>query len=385
MKAILSYSLYRRPKATNEEDAIGYLSAGSVIEVSRIEAGKMLDGISIWFFAEDGFYYWGGGIQNLLGEGFFSWNNLPLDTQHAVLSSIVNDEAYLIEKRVIGSLGYSLGYKNDDISAGLALSIFVGEKTPEENLEKTITYKGILDIPVDVKEAEEIIHDVFPNIMKQITPDMDIPMQMGGSISLSGSKSVGSRGLILEREEKSFLLTCFHVLLGEFIKKGIFPFSGSPNLSAEYPSSQKNPHGVRIRKGQITEGRYDNNSDFALVQLNDEFDLLNAFDNRLFNDFHDSNTREGLLHKNVIMAGAVSIMQQGKVLETDGSVTITKTGMRFRNVVVTEKISAPGDSGGPVVDENNKVVGIIIASDKRNRSYVLPIHNFLILEGYKIN
>jgi len=55
MKAILKYPLYRRLKATNEADAVGYLPEGSVIEVESIINGKSLEGISIWFQANDGF------------------------------------------------------------------------------------------------------------------------------------------------------------------------------------------------------------------------------------------------------------------------------------------------------------------------------------------
>jgi len=380
MKAILSYSLYRRPKATNEEDAIGYLSAGSVIEVSRIEAGKMLDGISIWFFAEDGFYYWGGGVQFSDEQVFGEWQGLNREIKLAMLTSIISDKAFWIEKKVIGAVGFAIGFKNDTMVAGLALSIFVDKKVDNEQTAKTVNYLGIRGLPIDIKVAGIISHN---GTEEMLTPDEDLPMRMGGSISVVKSQEFGTRGLFLIKNKKQFVLTCFHVLLSEFFPKNTL-YQGLPTRIAEYPSPVKNTS-VEVKTGLITYGCYNNNNDFAIVKMENKNEFLNGFGRRRFKGFYDADTLPSLLHKNVITAGAVTNIKQGKVLDTNGKVVITNTGQRFENVVVTEKISLHGDSGAPVVDENNKVVGIVIASDEIERSYVLPIYNLLILNGYAFN
>ena len=66
MKAVLKSSLYRRPKPTNEVMANGHLEKGSVIEVDEVVTGKPIEGLSDWYKAKDGFFYWGGGL-NIIG------------------------------------------------------------------------------------------------------------------------------------------------------------------------------------------------------------------------------------------------------------------------------------------------------------------------------
>jgi hypothetical protein len=386
LKAILKYPLYRRPHPTNEITAIGFLDEGTVLVTEKVVAGKEIDGISIWFHAEDGFFYWGGGMKVMPGEPFVSWNTLPPETQLAVLSSVVNDEAYWIEKKVIGSLGYGMGYKNDDMAAGLALTIFVDAKTPSGNLEKTTSYNGIQDIPIDVKAVEKIEHQEYdPRGIKDLQPDKGSPMQMGGSISLDNSEDYGTRSLVLiDKNNKPFLMTCFHVLLNGFKQKGIFPFPGSNTIIANYPNDKRNSTGKKIRKETVVAGRYAGKYDFALISLSNHTDLMNAFDNRRFNGFHTSDTLPALLHKEVVMAGTTSIMQKGKVLDTKATIFVGAAQIRFENVVVTEKISMPGDSGAPVLDLENMIVGIIIAGNQEDRSYVLPIHNIIFQQGYSL-
>ena len=386
MRATLKYSLYRRPQSTNEVAANGFLLKGTLIDIDYVSAGAEIDGISIWFHSTDGFFYWGGGVKAMEGTGFFSWNVLSFETQQAVLASIVNDDAYWLEKNVIGLLGQGVGYKNDETKLGLALSIFVDTKIPSGNLPKTITYTGIEGIPIDVKPVQKIEHHVYtPGGIKNLQPDAGSPMQMGGSVAVNNSKDYGTRSLVLtDNNNNTFLMTCFHVLLDNFKSKGIYPFQGSSPVVANYPSEVKNTTGKKIRKLSVIAGRYTNNYDFALIRMEDNTDLRNAFDSRVFNGFYTSTSIGSLLNKEVSMAGATSIMQKGKVLETKATIFVGSAQIRFDNVIVTEKISMPGDSGAPVIDESNKIVGIIIAGNEIDRSFVLPIHNIIFQQGYTI-
>ncbi|MBI1780586.1 MAG: trypsin-like peptidase domain-containing protein [Sphingobacteriales bacterium] len=388
MKAILKYPLYRRPQPTNEVDANGYLPKGSVIEVERIYSGKYLDGISIWFYSNDGFYYWGGGLKVPEGEAMLDWESLNEETKSAILSSIINDEAYRIEKKVIGLLGYGMGYKNDNKNEGLALTIFVDAKIPKENFDKTISYTGIKNIPVDIKPVRKIEHQQYvTNGIKDLQPDKGSPMQMGGSISVTDSNDYGTRSFIVrDKNKKAYLMTCFHVLLDRFRSKGQYPFPGNiATIEANYPCKLMNNAGVTLRKEVVVIGKYNNNYDFALITLTDDTDLINAFDNRSFNGFYISDNIQTLLGKELVMGGATSKLQMGKVLETKSTIFVGRENKQFDNVIVTEKISMPGDSGAPVIDDQGMVVGIIIAgSVEEKRSYILPIHNIVFQQGYTI-
>ncbi|MEP6674685.1 MAG: S8 family serine peptidase [Ferruginibacter sp.] len=87
MKAILKFPLYKRTQPTNEIKDAGFLPEGSVIEVAEIVQGKAIDKISSWYKAEDGFYYWGGGItvsidlENKTSTTFFKTTVAAKETQ----------------------------------------------------------------------------------------------------------------------------------------------------------------------------------------------------------------------------------------------------------------------------------------------------------------
>ena len=49
-------------------------------------------------------------------------------------------------------------------------------------------------------------------------------------------------------------------------------------------------------------------------------------------------------------------------------------------LVATERISSPGDGGGPVVDDQNRLIGLLVASSP-GQSMVLPIKPLLEKQG----
>ena len=385
MKGILIYPLYRRLEPGPGKDPEGFLDKGTVLEITRLIPGDEMEGINLWFQADDGFFYWSGGINMLVDNDTVAWQTLDEKTKMAVLSSIVNDEANQLMRKAIGLLGYGMGYKNDNEIAGLALTVFVDNKTPSENLEKEISYKGVHGIPVDIKPVTKIEHQQYiPGGIRQLRPDDSVPMQMGGSVSVADSQDYGSRGLVLvDKQDKRYLLTCFHVLLNDFKSKKTFPFPESRPIMATYPGATNTT--TNDRKTQpVVSGIYSPKYDFALVSLTDNGDFLNAFDNRRFRGIHTSDTIPSLLGKQVSMAGASSSLQQGKVLDTKVTIFVGPTQAQFDNVIAVEKISIAGDSGAPVIDQDNKVVGIIIAGDPDGRSYVLPVFRIIFQQGYNL-
>ena len=384
MKAILTYSLYRRSKATNEEDAIGYLPAGSVIEVTRIEAGKMLDGISVWFFAEDGFYYWGGGV-NFNDESVFGdWQILSEDLQKALLESLVADELFWFQKKVVGYVGCGWGYKNDDEKRGLAVSMFVSKKTPDTVLNDTIRYKGY-NILIDVKEVSPFKHHTYKEGLPPLQSDIFDPIEMGGSISLQNSSSFGTRSLILKnKENKDCLMTCFHVLLAKYMDQDKFQTSPSQMVFADSPSPKRNPKNAILRKNiKVIEGRFNSYYDFDVTELPPKTRYTNAFNDFVFKDYYLLEDLKSLVGKVVTMGGAASSQQSGIVKDVQGSIDI-EGGYSYSNVVITEKISIGGDSGAPVVDQNGKLVGIVVAGDEQERTLVLPITYLFTLLDYQL-
>lgn len=387
MKAILKYSLYKRSQPTNEVEANGYLEVNSVIEVNQIVSGKALDGVSIWFFSDDGFYYWGGGADFSDDQIYNDWNKISPELRKDLLSSLVSDELFWFQKKVSGYVGCGWGYKNDDLTRGLAVSVFVDQKTNIGSMGNTVRYKGF-DIPVDVKEVGDFDHLVFRNNVNDIAPDITHPMDMGGSISLEGSQAYGTRSMLLVNDKNvNCLITCFHVLFNTANEKGEITVLDSDPRRVETPCRFRNPFSnhVQIRNGlQIIEGKYNAFYDYAAVGVPNGVSFSNGFGDIKFNGFYMLGDLRNLQNQSVTMAGAKSNKQWGKVLDVGKSMLVEKS-QTFNDVVVTEKISERGDSGAPVVDSENKLVGIVIAGNKHdNKTLILPVSYLFTLLGYKL-
>jgi V8-like Glu-specific endopeptidase len=73
------------------------------------------------------------------------------------------------------------------------------------------------------------------------------------------------------------------------------------------------------------------------------------------------------------------------VLSLFNNVVVGPRGQVFNNVILTEKISVPGDSGAPVVDKaTNKLIGFIIGGNDEC-SAVLPFYNLFLNRNFEIN
>jgi len=381
MKAILEYSLYRRLKPTNQEMACGYLPAGSVIEVTNILEGATLDGISIWMEASDGFFYWCGGLNLNGNEVFLKWDQLDDVQKSAVAASIVNDKSGWLKTQITDYKGCAVGYKNDDTNGTIGLTIFVGKKEAAGTIGKTIYWKG-MEVPVDFKETGLIREFGF---IKDNNADLLTPILVGGKIS-NGGQFWGTRSMCISKDGKNYLVTCFHVLLEDLKKKeGVdveFTDSRPSKVNAVFPfqnTGQTYP---------IRQGIYNSERDFCIVELPESFKMRN----RIALDILEGDIKnyvgyfelQMLQKKRLFMSGAKSGIQDSVVKETNGIVKFSTSPIEFHNLIITSNMSSPGDSGAPVVDEQNNLVGIVIGGDEKSRTYILPVYGFLANNGYSL-
>ena len=63
--------------------------------------------------------------------------------------------------------------------------------------------------------------------------------------------------------------------------------------------------------------------------------------------------------------------------------SISVRRIRHTNIL-SEMMSMPGDSGAPVIDENGKWVGIVVAGDEKDRTLILPVMYLFTQLGYKL-
>ncbi|MCU0375204.1 MAG: S8 family serine peptidase, partial [Chitinophagaceae bacterium] len=116
MKAILKYPLYRRITPSNRQEALGYLPAGSVVEIAERMVGDKIDGIDSWIKGVDGFHYWEGGVERTPPQ---------LDSAK-LLSSFI--EEYRLEEF------WKRGYDGRNVKVGIIDSHFDKEHPALKNL-----------------------------------------------------------------------------------------------------------------------------------------------------------------------------------------------------------------------------------------------------------
>lgn len=134
----------------------------------------------------------------------------------------------------------------------------------------------------------------------------------------------------------------------------------------------------------IEKAVYNEKNDFCLVRLSGN-DLLNRIDDNYFSDFYRFSELQNLERKTLTMCGAKSGKQEAVVTDISGSIKFNSSPVTFQNLIITGKMSLPGDSGAPVIDEHNNLVGIVIGGDKETRTYILPVFGFLVDNDLKLS
>lgn len=370
-----------------------YKSPGDVLEIDHILVGDEIDGNAIWYHCkDDGSFYWSGGIEETAFEmQGMQFGLLPSELQYAMLLSLKNYFENFLSRKVAGYMGCAIGNKNDDPLLGLALIVYVEKKFSSDSLSfivpPFILFKGI-KVQVDVKEVSTIEHEIYIDHTHTKPPpimlDNDTELQMGGSISVSNDKAYGTRTIRLKKEGilDFYLMTCFHVLIPERFKAiGIYT-ANDLQIEVSFPCENRKFGSGHVNKAHVVKGKYNNLYDYAIIELKDKSDVFNGIGGKRFNGFYTFGQLATLLNKTVTMIGATSFKQQGKVMETHGSVSVANSSFEFNPVIVCERLSSGGDSGAPVVDENNKLVGYVIGGNKKNRTIILPVYNLFLQEGF---
>lgn len=366
-----------------------YKSPGDVLEIDDVTAGEEIDGNAVWYHCnDDGCFYWSGGI----AETEFEMHDQALSkldekSQAVWMKALQNDKEWLLSKKIDGYMGCAIGFKNDDPLKPVALVIYVDKKRPNPvyQLPAFVSYKGV-SIPTDIKELVVAKHQYKPGgLIPNMLLDNDTPLQMGGSISPSTLAEIGTRGLKLKKGGKSYVLSCFHVLLHDLKSQGFYD-GKDEQRRALYPSPNSNTQNLRIRNPKITEGVYNEFYDFAVALLEKEgSDIVNSFNDQRFNGFYNESEMPALKGKTVSMVGTSSFLQKGVVFDYNAQIPIEGNAFSFQNVVVSEKISTAGDSGAPVIDDENKIVGIVIGGNNENKTFILPVYNLVIKKDFFID
>lgn len=389
------YLNLRKGTPSINAQVVGYLNPGEQVEIEDVVIGKAIEGNCIWYKLKSDLFCWSGGIKEkeflLPGKSFSQYNE---NDQVRFLNSLAKDYYSFWDKHINGFVGVSVGAKNNPVLRGgdhqeyktQSIIFLLEQKINKANIEgyvipEVINYKGFT-IATDVEQNPKV--DAY-YIMRSNNFIYDgSPLLLGGSISRNDNyQMVGSRGLKVKRGNDYFVLTCYHVIAHNELVKGINEIKADDPKQKDRFVSIPSPviSGLpESNDAYLYEGKITYYYEFAIARLENQY-VLNG------NQLYEIGELKGVMTdysnltgKKVSLFGTRSHLQSGKVLNrfTHPKINFDESmpSRVMYELIETEKISISGDSGAPVVDENNMLVGILVGGN-HCRSYIIPIDRIL--------
>lgn len=369
----------RKGNASTDSPNPYYLEPGDQVEIKNVTIGSAIEGNSIWYLAVDDCYYWSGGFLEK-GLGLNLLNSLiPLGEknerfQYQFLSSMLPD---FISAYKLYGLSVSVGKKENQ----LAIIVSATEDFETNKLPAELVYKGFT-VSVLMQTQEEY----YAN--NGIFQDTSLPMVLGGSLENAQNQSLGSRGLLLECMGNQVILTCYHVACYNLMvnQKTSFDFSNIPiNLPAKRSYST-----VQTEEGKVFAGSLGGYFDYSLVTVNRDKFTANIANIGFPKDYYSLFDMETLyIGQNIRTSGCISGYREGTITRlpvASASVMVNYSALGplpIYGTIETTKICVEGDSGACVVDQDNKVIGIVIASNGTN-SLVMPFYKLISIHPLKL-
>jgi hypothetical protein len=382
---VKAYLNARIGKASTDATCIDFKIPGETIDVENVLIGTEINGNAVWYKnKDDGCFYWSEGVEEewfLLNESDV-YAGLNDADRHVLIRSLIYS---LLSTLKPGNHIQSLAVGSVKGDTGLIVDVLPGFNQTELTLreDKKLVFKGI-NIPYAAVDPS-----IFkPNSPIHIYEDISTPFVMGGSVSGIPDDNLGTRGIKVTKDGKPLLLTCYHVACFHLLRQRITEFDGS-NILLNIPSVDARST-VPRGKGKVTDGILNRFFDFAAIDL-ENLAVTNVMSNiGIINeaytrtDYNKLKLGDTLRTFGCVSRGGsqkITRINQGPVIidyEFVGLVGIIET-------IETELMSVEGDSGAPVVDARNKLVGLIIANNTiRNRSIIMPIHQLFFIKNYNI-
>jgi hypothetical protein len=361
-KLILSQNVYRRPAATNEQPAHGYLPVGSTVEVSEVIFGKEIDGNCIWYHAGDGFFYWSGGVANVeFSVPSLLYETLSYEQQLILCLQAQHYYGPILRNQFPELLGIATNQKESDnqIQDSCSLILYVQQKlkTPTLNFPTSLPYCGFL-IPTDVR------------------PSLPVSLcNIGGFIGKPG-ENMGTSGFVGIDNSHSYLVTGYHVLCEDRLKAGV------KSLLAD-DASYNNRRNITDSKGPLgllTNGTMDAFNDSIKTKLTRSFKNITANGTILNGYIPRSELSDKAANRTkVVMSGAVTAVPlAGSIVNLNRDLDIPVINHSFFQLIEIDIPAKHGDSGAPVYTlDSNRLVGIVTATNFVNRTFVIPIEVIL--------
>ncbi|MDB5089719.1 MAG: hypothetical protein JWR09_3713 [Mucilaginibacter sp.] len=231
------------------------------------------------------------------------------------------------------------------------------------------------DIPTDVQAAGSQIKGAA-----KLLCDSQLPKRPGCSLSRSDNQTTGTFGLVVYKGTQAYVLGCYHVLCAPELNQQIFAYDQAPTpaKSIVSPGLEDSKNGATL--GELAMGMLTDELDCALAFIADPLAVTEKLcgADKVPNGLLTLTDDHAKAHFPLNGVGRTTGLLQGETqsVYTTCSINYEIGGKRvektMNGLITTNKQADGGDSGAPVFDSDNNIVGILIATSTKF-SYIVPI------------
>lgn len=240
----------------------------------------------------------------------------------------------------------------------------------------------IYDIPTDVRATGSTIQ---ASATPALLCDNTVPKRPGCSTSRNQGNTTGTLGFVVYRNNVPHILSCYHVFCSPELnaRKLNFKSTVPTNEIICSPGKRDNPQGPPL--GKVIEGTLNAELDCALATIDDPLVMITE---RICNIDKAPVTPITVTqahvnaHFKVKSVGRTTGALEGTIQQVSATCDInykinnSLETVTLKGLISTNMRANSGDSGAPVVDNDNNAIGIIIATSSEF-TYVLPIQRIL--------
>ncbi|MGL5244124.1 MAG: trypsin-like peptidase domain-containing protein [Sarcina sp.] len=312
--------------------------------------------------------------------------------EQSIFNIIDNYLLFFISKENVTGIAYGHKYIKGLDTKTPCLIVYVKKKLPKNKLTKhNLIPSNFLGITTDVVENVKfkISTSTPPKTKQGFYPRLLFrkrPLTGGYSIGNIKSKSSGTLGGIVfdNRDETPYILSNNHVLsdesrfpLGSYILQpsagilGAFTFNSVARLSKVVNLNYIGDNALKkISSKNPVQKKYSNIMDVALAEVKPKV----SYSKEVFRVGAINGTSSVKVGDRIQKVGAFSGYTRGTVLSLHFTVVMDMRygNSIFINQINTTSMSEEGDSGSLVLNENNKVIGLLIGGSD-GTSVITPI------------
>ncbi|MFA6058435.1 MAG: hypothetical protein WC756_09565 [Taibaiella sp.] len=276
-----------------------------------------------------------------------------------------------------------------------AIQFQVTEKLSPRKVDVLIpsyVHYGGYKIPTDVVKGGRML---LTSLDFNYPGDGPLPKKCGASISRTepGNDATGTIGLRVSRTENGieryYALTCAHVVMDQELKQGVTNITQAEAVAnSRYAESPGHDTGIAGKTiGMIAEAIVNAYTDSALIMLEDK-------NGKVSGDIYKAGmiTDIGYIGGDDVdktrlkFCGSRSGFVQSVLVKGYEQIAYPNypkaTGItELKGLIQLEPVAQPGDSGAPVLDNDNRIIGIIVGSSPEF-TYVIPIQSLRAAHNY---